>query len=493
MVRLIQMLWRLNFLVIFLCLAMGNTYILYYICPLHTFYFFMVYISMRISPTSNHGKWDVRVKLAGLALFIFLVWDCFNGKLFTLFFSPFLSTTPVIGAKSGTLWEWYFRSGLDHWSTVLGMIFALNFPMLTRWVQKVEELPKKQEFMVKGLTGVAVGIPLLWWITVIFPQNKIDYNHTNAYYGFIPMLAYVYYRNSSLYLRSYYLGSLHELGKITLESYLMQHHVWLTSNAKTLLMLVPGYPKINLLVCTVLFMAISQSMFRLTMSLRGMILPDDKIRCLLGAAITLGVVLLSYGLGAMINVFQVGVAPAFLCIVALTASFLVVIHKRLNFVRPVSPMASKTLDVPKLYECLKLGIMVFYLVGVYYYIQQAASRGPASTSKISKKDTPGRIPDGSMSSPSHGILMMVICLAMLLTMDSFGGFAFGSLALVTGGAVNVKWEDAYEPLLRKIAPSHYGTPQNVGKYEPVSQSDSEIETGANPLHVETGSKHLEIE
>lgn len=45
-VRLLQMLWRLNFLVVLLCMAMGNTYILYYICPLHTFYFFVVYAIM---------------------------------------------------------------------------------------------------------------------------------------------------------------------------------------------------------------------------------------------------------------------------------------------------------------------------------------------------------------------------------------------------------------------------------------------------------------
>ena len=36
LVRVLQMLWRLNFLVAMLCLVMGNTYILYYICLLHT-------------------------------------------------------------------------------------------------------------------------------------------------------------------------------------------------------------------------------------------------------------------------------------------------------------------------------------------------------------------------------------------------------------------------------------------------------------------------
>jgi N-acetylneuraminate 9-O-acetyltransferase len=60
---MLQMLWRLNFLVTLLCLTLGNPYILYYICPLHTFYFFVVYATMRVMPHRNHGKWDIRVKL----------------------------------------------------------------------------------------------------------------------------------------------------------------------------------------------------------------------------------------------------------------------------------------------------------------------------------------------------------------------------------------------------------------------------------------------
>ena len=45
---------------------------------------------------------------------------------------------------------------------------------------------------------------------------------------------YVYFRNLTPWLRSVYMASLHNIGKTTLETYLMQHHVWLTSNAKTL-------------------------------------------------------------------------------------------------------------------------------------------------------------------------------------------------------------------------------------------------------------------
>ena len=115
-----------------------------------------------------------------------------------------------------------------------------------------------QQVLVKGLAGIVVAAPFIWWSAEIFPQGKIAYNHTNAYFGFIPLLAYIYFRNLTPGMRIWYSGILHELGKITLETYLMQHHIWLTSNAKTLLVLVPGYPKINMLLCTLLFLFVSK-------------------------------------------------------------------------------------------------------------------------------------------------------------------------------------------------------------------------------------------
>lgn len=75
MVRLLQMLWRLNFLVFFLCMVMDNHYVLYYICPLHTFYFLMVYLIMAPVRSANYTKNGMRWKLAAAALFISAVWD----------------------------------------------------------------------------------------------------------------------------------------------------------------------------------------------------------------------------------------------------------------------------------------------------------------------------------------------------------------------------------------------------------------------------------
>jgi hypothetical protein len=278
-IRVMQMLWRLNFLVLFLCLTQGTTFILYYICLLHTYYFFMVYIIMRIGHQQNHTKWWVRIKLGALAFAIFLVWDC-NLGLFQVIHFPFFGKTPMMGATAGSMWEWYFRSSLDHWSTFLGMIFALNFPISSLFYRKLEAQPFWTHFLGKAIPGIGLLFALHMWVTGPFMQNKFDYNQTNSYYGFIPLITYIYFRNLTPWLRNHSLDLLHQIGKTTLETYLMQHHIWLTSNAKSLLTLIPGWPKVNFLLVSLLYVFFSRRLYSLTLYLRGMMLPDNKQACI---------------------------------------------------------------------------------------------------------------------------------------------------------------------------------------------------------------------
>ena len=49
---------------------------------------------------------------------------------------------------------------------------------------------------------------------------------------------YLFFRNCCASVRAKHLVLLAGMGKITLETYLLQHHIWLTSNAKSLLILV---------------------------------------------------------------------------------------------------------------------------------------------------------------------------------------------------------------------------------------------------------------
>eukprot|EP00538_Stauroneis_constricta_P000205 CAMPEP_0119551752 /NCGR_PEP_ID=MMETSP1352-20130426/4924_1 /TAXON_ID=265584 /ORGANISM="Stauroneis constricta, Strain CCMP1120" /LENGTH=1017 /DNA_ID=CAMNT_0007597865 /DNA_START=161 /DNA_END=3214 /DNA_ORIENTATION=- len=289
-VRVLQMLWRLNFLVGFLCLTQGTTYILYYICLLHTYFFFMVYVTMRLDSSINYTKWGIRIKLGILGLIIFCVWDLDSG-LFRLFHLPFFGTTPMLGATGGSMWEWYFRSTLDHWSTFLGMIFALNFPITSLFYRKLEAQSLTFQILAKGSMGLALLVAFGAWAMGPFRAGKIEYNQTNAYFGFIPLITYIYFRNLTPWLRGRTFELLHQIGKTTLETYLMQHHIWLTSNAKSLLTLVPGWPKLNFLLVSILYVVLSRRLYQLTLFLRGMMLPDDKAACyrnLAGLAATVG-------------------------------------------------------------------------------------------------------------------------------------------------------------------------------------------------------------
>lgn len=288
--RVMQMLWRLNFLVVFLCLTQGTTYILYYICLLHTYFFLMVYATMRIAKKINYTKWGIRIKLMILALIIFFIWDVDTG-IFQVLHSPFLGDKPKVGATSGATWEWYFRSSLDHWSTFLGMVFALNFPITSLFFRKVEAQPLVYHIAAKAAMGTVLLAASLAWIAVPFQLGKFDYNQTNAYFGVVPVLTYIYFRNLTPWLRSHTLDLLHQIGKTTLETYLMQHHIWLTSNAKSLLTLIPGWPKMNFLVVTIIYFYTSRRLYHLTLFFRGMVLPDNRnvcIRNILGMVVMLG-------------------------------------------------------------------------------------------------------------------------------------------------------------------------------------------------------------
>jgi hypothetical protein len=318
-VRVLQMLWRLNFLVLFLCLTQGTTYILYYICLLHTYYFMMVYVTMRVFKSVNYTKYGIRIKLMAVAIFIYVIWDL-KSPLFWLLHRPFLGEKPMVGATAGAMWEWYFRSSLDHWSTFMGMTFALNFPIVSLFFRRLEAEPFWRHVTAKALTGLAFAGTTVWWVVVPFQHGKFDYNQTNAYLAWIPLYSYIYFRNLTPWLRNHTLDLLHQIGKTTLETYLMQHHIWLTSDAKSLLTLIPGWPMMNFLVVSILYVVVSRRLYQLTLFLRGMVLPDHRNTCLrnlaamtavLGGYLLLAALLRLLGALSLLTVLCVSVASGF--------------------------------------------------------------------------------------------------------------------------------------------------------------------------------------
>ena len=141
------------------------------------------------------------------------------------------------------------------------MIFALNFPLAEQYFKKAKGMPLI-------IASVLMAIATMYWYKHYYVLEKLEYNLEHSYWAIVPLTSYIFFRNITPTVRSGVSMSMHALGKTTLETYLLQHHIWLTSNAKTLLTIVPDSPYINFVFASILFYTVSKELYGLTMSLR---------------------------------------------------------------------------------------------------------------------------------------------------------------------------------------------------------------------------------
>lgn len=431
--RFWNMQWRLNFLVFFLCLAHNNTYILYYICPLHTFYFCMVYVIMRIGRSYNHGKWFVRIKMLLSAGLIYAIWEIPGVYDYAFFW---LGESSMVGAKSGTRHEFHFRTALDHWSTFFGMLFALNFPVYASWITKVEVLSWKKQAVYKSAVGVVFLAGSAWWFQNIFFLPKIQYNEVHPYFFIIPVLAYIFMRNCSHHLRSYHLHNWAEMGKVTLETYLMQHHIWLTGNAKTLLVWIPDMPVTNSFFTTLVFILVSRKLYRLTISLRARFIPNDQQQSLVYLASLIGGFCTCASIGAVVHTMGSSIGVIVLGAVGFAACVAVAYNGR---------NSQAMVNIVCIVWGVAVVLCVLYAVGGR--VTPTSFKAPAA-----QPPKPADA-DGIAQSVWLGFGSLAFAMAINFFMDNFGGLTHATTAVINsvlGTSASVSWSKAYAPILKNL-------------------------------------------
>ncbi|CCX30422.1 10 TM acyl transferase domain found in Cas1p-domain-containing protein [Pyronema domesticum] len=268
--RVASMLIRLNLLSCTLPYMMGTDYLFYYFAPLVSFWFVIIYGTMRIGSSYNKNLKFLFGKIIASAMIVTGI-VCIPGILEAIFEIPHL--------LAGTTWnvvEFRFRVFLDMWIVYVGMIVAIIAIRLND--NSSPYGPKLYKWSKYANIASIIALPLFIAFQVT-RETKFVYNAYHPYISWIPIIAFVILRNSTQRLRNTYSGLFAWLGKCSLETFTLQFHIWMAADTKGLLDLnIVNSWAFNLFLTTVMFLFISHSVAAATGQLTGWIMgiPEKK-------------------------------------------------------------------------------------------------------------------------------------------------------------------------------------------------------------------------
>ena len=204
------------------------------------------------------------------------------------------------------LHEWYFRSHLDHLVWIFGMLCAFSFPWCDDKLRRIDELPPRQRLAAKGGLLLAVGLVGGHWYARTFVLKKLAYNKLHPYTSWIPILCYLALRNATNLMRRYSMHLFAWCGKITLETYILQFHIWmkttgLNGSPKHLMVWVPGWYWLNMALTSAAFLLVSYRVFQVTVTLRDACISKEPAALGRGSLLAVALFALFYGVGRALH------------------------------------------------------------------------------------------------------------------------------------------------------------------------------------------------
>ncbi|EEU37754.1 uncharacterized protein NECHADRAFT_88136 [Fusarium vanettenii 77-13-4] len=221
--RIANVLLRLNMLSCALPYIMDTDYMFYYFAPLVSFWFLVVYATMGIGSRYNDSTYAVISKICGSLVLVTVI----------LKFTPvmewvFVALKTIFRIK-WDLHEWEFRINLDSFIVYVGMLAGVAH----------QRMERNSTWFTNYRNAIAPSLAILMICAVpclIFCDEKRKYTMVHPYLSFLPVLAFVALRNATSRLRNMYSTAAAWLGRCSLETFILQYHIYLAGDTKGVLL-----------------------------------------------------------------------------------------------------------------------------------------------------------------------------------------------------------------------------------------------------------------
>lgn len=179
------------------------------------------------------------------------------------------------------------------------MLFAFVYLVLQKCQGLSEE--KGEPLFSTRISNILLLISVVSFMTYSIwassCKNKTECNELHPYISGLQILAFILIRNIPGYSRSLYSSFFAWFGKISLELFICQYHIWLAADTKGILVLIPGNPLLNIIISTFIFVCVAHEISVITNDLAQVAIPKDGgallRRLLVAGVFTLGLLLVS--------------------------------------------------------------------------------------------------------------------------------------------------------------------------------------------------------
>ncbi|EED93511.1 predicted protein [Thalassiosira pseudonana CCMP1335] len=242
--RVLSVLAKMNVTAVFLSLVLGDSPLKYTLCSVHSFFFVTTWLSLMAYRSINYDKYKFRMKMFVVACIIFI--------------SDFVFTQALKYDMPNEVWELCYISHLNRFTA-----FAASLQL-----RKLESSRTTVNVLAKSSICLALAAATFYWSSG--PLQLSTYNMSHPYFGLIPLLTFVYWRNSRIIFREHHIAAFAWIGRHSLEIYL------LASTFGKTLVLWPGYPRCNFSAVSGLILYSSRLINDLVQVMRQMLLPENN-------------------------------------------------------------------------------------------------------------------------------------------------------------------------------------------------------------------------